>query len=412
MRYYMKYFVISLVVVLFSCSSTKNKIALDKACSIAKTKIEIPDMKDSTVILYSDIFSGIKMIPLESSPDFGLSTISKIYVTNDSNYVIFDDLSGNVAIFNKTGSVIKRIGQKGHRKNEYTTINDVVYDCYNDNVIIWDNPRKKLLIFSTSGKYISDVDVSWWTGAFEILDKDRFVFYVDDINEKEDFRNGERIKYKYKYVVTDRKGKTLKEFCDLHYTLKGFIPTYQKSFRINGERIISHQEYSPVILSFEQDTINYDYAMLFDNNTLSEEWFELNENDFRKKIHEDEDLAYCYDFFEAKSHYITIICQDKLFLNVVSKKTKKNRTGFCAINDLTSMNELDSLKCVPGEILPINVLDDNCYFVQDPSKLQALLNTIKKAMEDNKISIKSQELERLKDLASNKNPILMVCKLK
>ena len=132
------------------------------------TVINISDIKDSSVIACSDIFSEVEYIPLEDTFNSTVGMIEKLAVTPDGDMIVFDRRNGIIVRYNRDGHYMNKIGERGHQKNEYVRPIDIAYDPYNKQVIVWDNVRKALLYYDIKGNLVNKKESEQWHGTLEV----------------------------------------------------------------------------------------------------------------------------------------------------------------------------------------------------------------------------------------------------
>ena len=110
-----------LLIQLSSCSSSPIS---DK--QKAMHTIHISDAQPET-FFPEKCYDTSKIVALETSEDCLLSTIYKVYLTE--NYIIVIELkNGYIQLFDTEGKYVRKIGKKGEGPEEYNELNDIVYD--------------------------------------------------------------------------------------------------------------------------------------------------------------------------------------------------------------------------------------------------------------------------------------------
>ena len=108
-----------------------------------------PSAKDEA-ILYSQLFSAVEYIPLETTDESLLAEISRLDILDDGRILVFDGNKESVCLFGKDGEFLWKIGDRGNAYNEYSSIKDATYDRYNNQVIILDAVTNRLLFYKHS----------------------------------------------------------------------------------------------------------------------------------------------------------------------------------------------------------------------------------------------------------------------
>jgi len=148
----MKIIFISLLLIITSCISEKNKINKDNS----QYTINIKDAKvsDETVLLSEVIDSNsIELIPLETNDSCLLGSIRRIRKLEDYFYVLDFASSRKLLKFSNDGSFKNIIGKKGVGPGEYEAPIDFCIERINKKIVLLD---KGYFIkrYTTEGKYI------------------------------------------------------------------------------------------------------------------------------------------------------------------------------------------------------------------------------------------------------------------
>lgn len=137
------------------------------------------NINNSDNISIFDIFSKIKIIPLETTDKSLISHISKI-LTDQNHIYILDQRQGQIFIFDKKGNYFSKIDKKGRGPEEYITIEDFKINPFTQNLEVLD-PMGKFFIFDTNGKYIQSFRLPKTLNAYHEfinLNTDSIVFYT------------------------------------------------------------------------------------------------------------------------------------------------------------------------------------------------------------------------------------------
>lgn len=141
---------------ILSCSTSNNVVGNTGNITF--------DFEDS-VIAYSGLFEDFSLIPLENKRECMLSKVRKIIVQNDNIYILEKGSKDAVFLFDKNGTFVKQIGQKGHANNEYIWIFDFTIK-ENGTVCILDE-KNKLKQYNSNGDFMEsqtfDTKNYYWT---------------------------------------------------------------------------------------------------------------------------------------------------------------------------------------------------------------------------------------------------------
>jgi len=397
-----------------SCTDKRTTYYADSEIIDGSTVIDIPTLKDSTIIACSSVFSDVEYIPLETNSYSALGMIDKLEFTEDGDMIVFDERNGIVMRYDRDGHYMNKIGERGHQKNEYVKPIDMAYDSFHKQVIIWDNFRKTLLYYDINGNLVDKTESDLWYGKLEVLDNDNLV--ICDSHKIKDNPNA------LKFFLVDRKGKIRKEFNEYN-TITGFQKAYNKVFSKCDGHVLCHTEYSSNIFEFQNDSLVPRYHLSFGKNGIPDDWFGYDEDKFHKMIHTNDNITYCNKFFETSKYIITTLSMDCLYLCIKEKKEYGNKVyaGFNLRHDLCGIKIIDESGGLmnTATVVPVAVDSGKCYFVMEPSIFATFtdnLKEIKKQLDGNHQykgeNISNDDIRKFEMLAQNNNPIILKCTLK
>ena len=128
------------------------------SCSFGKMQKENPtiDVLNSVdnynKVYFSDYFSSIELIPLETNENCLLDIIpSPSVILNDS--IILFSVTNRLYVFDRTGKFLNQVGERGQGPNEYIFISDFFLNKDNSNIYITD--LVKVLEYNVNGTFVS-----------------------------------------------------------------------------------------------------------------------------------------------------------------------------------------------------------------------------------------------------------------
>ncbi|MFB2120744.1 6-bladed beta-propeller [Parapedobacter sp. 2B3] len=105
-----------------------------------------------TLIKFFDI------IPLETSNKSLIGSIDRLFYENDRIVVVDKFNAKRIVIFSKTGKFISNISTSGRGPGEFISIGDV--RVLNNTIMVFDDVLSKIVKYTLDGKYIKDVGVA------------------------------------------------------------------------------------------------------------------------------------------------------------------------------------------------------------------------------------------------------------
>jgi hypothetical protein len=124
-------------------------------------------------------FSLLSVVPLETTNDCFINTITNTLIVNDT-IIVEDFKSQKIFIFNKDGQFITLIHKLGHGPEEYLRIKDLEFDYQNNCLSIYDDIKKCIHNFNLRGSYIGNVQVGIQAENFGIIKDGLFAFYINN----------------------------------------------------------------------------------------------------------------------------------------------------------------------------------------------------------------------------------------
>ncbi|MDR2382585.1 MAG: 6-bladed beta-propeller [Prevotellaceae bacterium] len=118
------------------------------------TTVDIKPQLENSVTLYaSDIISEMRYIALETTNSSLLSSTGNIIIQQNGYFLMRD--RNSLYMFDSNGKYIHQISKQGQGAEEYVNINN--FDADNDNIYIYDGPRRRILVYSYDNKYLKTI---------------------------------------------------------------------------------------------------------------------------------------------------------------------------------------------------------------------------------------------------------------
>lgn len=429
-------FLIISSMIIIACSDKDKFLSYDEELLNTDAKeINLKRLALDDALIYSDIFSNVRYVPLETKEDVLISRITKLQVANNGDFLIFDDISGSILRFNSNGKFLNHIGYRGSGNNEYIYPTDMLYDKYENQVIVFDNGKHDLMYFSLNGKLLKKTKLPWVISVFGIIDNNRLAVYM---NYDEDLSNKEK---GYNFRIIDFDGNVIKEFAPFTKEQVGFSTECRSTFSYYKDELLCMKPFSSLVFTLTQDSIIPKYNLSFGEDRVPKEW--LGTDKFYENLRKYENIVFCSKFFESNNYIIMNLVRNKVLSLCVVRKDKMDKTyvGNVTINDLYGF---------VGGVSVCEVSNNNIYFSVDPSSFDAYRDIINKyplntnianelaqeasntaldvissifgqknplenyvkQMTNCSIKISKQDKELIEQIGENDNPVIQVCTLK
>lgn len=390
---------ILLVLISITCTSTKEEQKGTKTGDVIS--IPITDMETDNGML-SDYADEVIMIPLEFSDDCLLGEIDKVVMSDSCIFVMENENQKGIYVFDHTGKFLYRVGSHGEGPEEFVELSDFSLNEEEGVIYLYDNARKKILVFSYKGDYIKDIQMNYYAGNFEYREGLFYLYrenpvYGDPLcslvikNDKGETVNAyypviDKPKYSHNCIFRKLDNEILfaEDMCDSIFTIKGdkLIPKY----------FIDYKDKS--MSKVDRESIRYGkrehYSVVQDSKTMAgiRDIFEINDKVFINNVY----------IFTLK-------------FTVYDKKTQEVKTFTTLINDLSfiSLNKpIAQYKDYLITIAPQDILQTSVDYGFEYLKKEKLL-TEKRAEE-----LKNMIEERFPDRNNieDTNPLIFLLKVK
>ncbi len=141
---------------LFFCQcSVDSEKSLDDNAFI----IDLDSVGTTDDILYSEHFSNVKLVFLETTDECIVGNIDQLR-THDDLYYVLDRSFKSLLVFNEKGKFLRKIGKVGRGPGEYTSPRSFRIDEKNKKIYVLDYISRKLIIYDFDGKFLNDITLN------------------------------------------------------------------------------------------------------------------------------------------------------------------------------------------------------------------------------------------------------------
>ena len=292
------------------CTCKGKKVDYDTSLNTISFDFE-RDLSESADIL--DLIDSIQVVKLETQKDYLISKISKISYDKDYIYILDDDLSsGALFKYNHSGEFVQKISRAGKGPEEYIRLGDFL--LVNDQLILLDAGRGKVIFFSKNGEFIKEFSVEeTYAEKLGKVDANHFaVFNENDLD------------LSYNIHIIDSDGNTVKKLMKVPAYLKNKIAallsaSLQKSTTYFDGKLLYTDSFSNDIFQVGKDSVTVRYRFdfgehSFDYGTFLEDnrqygTLENGENLFL--VLNKKDVVHHLDNFNETSKYLYFTCSKK-----------------------------------------------------------------------------------------------------
>lgn len=343
-----------------------------------------PYLGDFKGIEYSELFSDVRYIRLESNFYSGLTQVSKLEITNNNDILVFDSSNKNIVLFDSLGNYRNNIGIQGSGLGEYEVPIDVTYDKYYNQVIVFDNPGY-LYYYNMDGTFVSKQKIPWYLGSISVLGKDTLA--ID--NNFTDPINSEGVGYNFHIFL--RNGQSIARFNPYDKTKLYSCHTAYQTFSCDGSRWFAHELYSPRIYTVDPEGMRVSYVYeLNGREELPDEQKKILSQKFDlDKINQEYRF---WNFFKSDDYIFTTFVGGFDFINIYDITQKSSKNFNAIANDFGG----------PGSLIFKLVHKNQVYIAFNSSEFNSDYYDV----------VNEDQRRELEKLSHNGNPVLQVCVLK
>jgi hypothetical protein len=435
-QFIMKFFIIILCLLLISCNRQVSKSVSGyedvETVDSSVEKITVENINRYNVLKCSEVFDSISFVRLETCDSSLIGTINKIVATDEYFFILDYSTAKAVFAFDKTGKFLNRIGTKGNGPEEYDCPDDIVYDKYNGELLVWCYNDKKIMRFKPDGTFAGNIKVDWWANAISIVSKDIYLLYLNNIQQKNGKPND------YNMILINRNGEIVNQLLpyDEHKHIKaGFV----SDFSFYGDTVLFSPHLGNKIYQLGTDGLQLKYYVDFKEHNIPA--FLFVDTDFEKLYEEIKDNSYAHIGYslETSTHVAVSFRKDRLvYSGFYSKASKSFKWTHGWTNDLYGLVDIGSFQCNKGDLLISSVEPYVFCGLQDvlkkyktnksdftkaiirqislENKLSFLDSKLKKRLIENyksiDITLSDAEIDFVNSIEEGDNPVLVILKLK
>ncbi len=167
MQVFLSEYIFSKVLIcLVFCITVCFNLGYSQSLSI---EIKLPNYTKKMPFELGQEIKSFEYLVLETSPECLIGRVEKI-VQNDSSVLILHSVANISHVYRfsmVTGRFLNSVARHGRGPGEYNNIRD--FDIYDDIVYLLDGLSKKILTYSVSGEYISEMKIKYNAGSIGVL---------------------------------------------------------------------------------------------------------------------------------------------------------------------------------------------------------------------------------------------------
>ncbi len=380
------------------CQSNNKRIKISHTFrSDSLIKINIDSIENEKQILFSSVFKGLKVVPLETGDKCLIGDIVQLEIHNNIIYVLDQFVAKALFLFDIKGKFIMKIGAVGKGPGEYISPKMFSINLKRNQIQIFDSGQNKILIFSGEGKFINQIKLNDHLFNSQIaLQND--ITYIEVLNTK--YQKSEYLLY----TIGDS-GKVISRWFPSQIYSMGF----EQPFNFTSDFFKTKDDIKYTKFLFDtvfsvKGTIIKPYIVVSTKNKITSEV--INKMNSYKNT---DDFSNYYAMECDKFLGVTNFKESK---NLIMFRFKNNRNNHQLlywrkshevyyskkfIDDITNAENFDYFHCV----------FENQYVSSIKTNIPERIEKLIKNLAQNNINISEKELVALGKLTTNSNPVIL-----
>lgn len=383
-----------------ACASEEKMCTInpmDKPTDHSTTIINIKNENGEKEFHYSNIFSKIEFVNLESTPESTIGEIKKLEITNRNDFIVFDFNNKSIVRFDESGKYLNHIGNKGHGPCEYVNPFDVTYDPFNDQIIIYDFAQSSLLFYDYEGNLISKTKFDFYFDSVGVLNSEQIVLFV---NHMETLQSTET---EYDFKIVNRRGDIIAQFDPYSKDRINFRPYSGETLKYQNGQLQIHKFFTPLVFSLSEDSVVPLYYIDLGDMKIAKECYygQTSNMQLHRIVDSDGSKMYVEAFFDSENWLIVELQKERIrYFYACRKNDDKNFFfGKTMVNDVNGF-------AVSYKILKSD--NNKIYLSIDPNSIQHQVYWADKKQRQ----VSEKDRNYALQLAEHTNPIIQICTLR
>jgi len=410
---------------MIGCRQDSDKHCIASGASMIR--INIDNMDYQSVLKYSDVFEQVSFVKLETLENSVIGRIDKIVATEDKFVILDASMAKTVLVFDHNGKFLNRIGTNGNGPQEYDSPSDIVYNKYEDELLVLCHNKKTILRFTLDGVFVGQIMFEWWVNSIFVTGEDSYLLYFNNYIQPNQKKND------YNIAIINKEGAVVNNFLPFEEETGELSPP-KPIFSFYNDEVIFAPYYATAIYTLANQTLTPKYYLNFGKKAIPEAIIKGKSNRELRQVSIDNDYAFNLASFETATH---VVCQFSykglIFDCFYAKESKKTKISMAYINDMYGVIAERSFFHLKGNSLITSVEPQSFVVLKELTrKMQSgqevndammsqirtaassklidnrLKNNFLNAYKSNKITLSAKELDFINSIHEEDNPLLMI----
>lgn len=155
-------FILFVVFFLSSCNTSSLEFGMTSiATNDSLLIIDVDNANKKNVVYYSEFFSRVSAIILESDVECLIGHIDKMQTWNDFIFILDSNIGKSLFVFNRKGEFVRRVGCIGQGVGEYASVNDFTIEISTGLIYLLDNALQKINVYCLeTGNFVKSISLN------------------------------------------------------------------------------------------------------------------------------------------------------------------------------------------------------------------------------------------------------------
>ena len=401
----MKFYLIISFLICLSCSNSKNEN--ENSNKILSKKVLEVNFSKAKVYSYSNLFTSVKYLPLETVSGHLVGDISKIISTNDRYFI---KSGSKISVFDESGKFQFDIDEKGEAPGHYRGITDFLVDTTSQQIEILDNRSFKVYVYDWEGKYVKDWKHNILAASFAKIDANTYTFYCGNWINKD---------YPYQLLIYSKdKQKIIDSFLPIDERKAKYVNYLDtNNFNQYGADMLVTGSGDDTIYELQSNQLIPRYYLDFEQNKIPDSFYdkEYENVSYFDKAFVKNDYAGLFNVsFDENSVGLSVLVTkgDDKYLLIHSNKTGQDRLISAFEDDIFFNNYRKSVL----KVQPFFHSSNAIIAVIESTNLVDQVDSLHKVMSSQQWKAFSlahtETVKTVKNLTAASNPVLQIFRLK
>lgn len=240
---------------LIACNKQSTESDIDLSGSILLKPLDDQNLLSDEEIRMN--YSIISCKPITNSSNLIFSGDNKV-IRFGNKILVADKKVNFVLLLDSNAKFLKNISSFGNKEGEFLSVNDIYYDTFNKEILLYTAEKRALLKFDENGVLKEDIKLKFYGSKLTVLDKDHYAFFIN--------QNKSKTSEFYDVLVTDKNTNVIKRGLDWR-PLQNISYDYSGGFSASSSSLLN-KSLSDSLFEVSSEKFKLKYIISFGDKTL------------------------------------------------------------------------------------------------------------------------------------------------